>query len=99
MVGSNPGISVYDQENTSRYSWNRDLYATISSGEHASPRVISSMTLGLTEMSILMVGEILAMLPSSNVSGVGIGFLNQSTWPEGMKYFSSMVQTGASVGG
>ena len=30
-------------------------------------------------MSIWMTGEMLAMLPSSKVSGVGIGFLNQST--------------------
>ena len=34
-----------------------------------------------------MVGEILAMLPPSNASGVDIGFLNQSTLPC-MKYFT-----------
>jgi hypothetical protein len=64
-----------------------------------SHRVIYSTTLGLTKMSILIVGEIFSMLTSSNTSGVGIGFLNQSTWPEGMKSLASMVQTGASEGG
>ena len=34
---------------------------------------------GVTEMSILMVGEILAMFPSLKASGAGMGFLNQST--------------------
>jgi hypothetical protein len=55
----------------------------ISSGEHAVPMVISSMILGLMEISILTVGEMLAMLPSSKVSGVGIGLLNQSICPYG----------------
>ena len=35
----------------------------------------------------LMVSEMLAMLPYSKVSGVSIGFLNQSTLPC-MKYFT-----------
>jgi hypothetical protein len=39
--------------------------------------VISSMTPYLMEMSILMVGEILAIFPSSKASRVGIGLLNQ----------------------
>jgi hypothetical protein len=38
--------------------------------------VISSMILGLMDMSILMVGEILAMLPSSQAFGEMIGLLN-----------------------
>jgi hypothetical protein len=59
-------------------------------GEHATPRVISSMTLGLMEMSILIVGEIFSIFPSSKASGAGIGFLNQSTWPGGMKSLASM---------
>ena len=41
--------------------------------------MIYSSIPGLTEMSILMVGEILAMFPSSKASGAGMGFLNQST--------------------
>ena len=41
--------------------------------------MIYSWILGVTEMSILMVGEILAMFPSSKASGAGMGFLNQST--------------------
>jgi hypothetical protein len=67
MVGYNPRISLYDQENVSQYYWKRVLNATISSREHVAPMVIFSMTLGLIEMSILLVGEILAMLTSSNV--------------------------------
>jgi hypothetical protein len=38
--------------------------------------MISSMIPGLMEISILTVGEMLAMLPSSKVSGAGIGLLN-----------------------
>jgi hypothetical protein len=53
--------------------------------EHAAPMVISSTIPGLREMSILTVGEILAMLPSSKASGAGIGLLNQSICPGGMK--------------
>jgi hypothetical protein len=45
-----------------------------SLGEHATPMVISSMILGLMEMSILIVGEMLAMFPSSKAYGAGIGF-------------------------
>jgi hypothetical protein len=37
------------------------------------------------EMSILMVGEMLAMLPSSKASGEGMGFLNQLIGPDGIK--------------
>ena len=52
-----------------------------SSGEQDAPSMISSTILELVEMSILMVGEMLAMFPSSKVSGTGMGFLNQSTFP------------------
>jgi hypothetical protein len=48
--------------------------------------VISSITPGLMEILILMVGEMLVMLPSSKVSRVGIGLLNQSICPDGIKY-------------
>ena len=41
--------------------------------------VICSSIPGLTEMSILMVEEMLAIFPSSKASGAGMGFLNQST--------------------
>ena len=41
--------------------------------------MIYSWMPGVTEMSILMVGEMLAMFPSSKASGAGMGFLNQST--------------------
>jgi hypothetical protein len=47
-------------------------------GENATPMVIASMMHGLMEMSILTMGEMLAMLPSSKASGAGIRFLNQS---------------------
>ena len=43
--------------------------------------MVSSTTSGLVEMLILMVGEMLAMFPSSKASDVGMGFLNQSTFP------------------
>ena len=45
------------------------------------PSMISSTTLRFVEMLILMVGEMLSMFPSSKASGVGMGFLNQSTFP------------------
>jgi hypothetical protein len=70
-----------------------------SSGEHAAPMVISSMILGLMEMSILIVGEMLAMFPSSKASGVGIGLLNQSICPEGIKSLVSIAHMEAWVGG
>ena len=50
-------------------------------GEQDAPNMISSMILELVEMSILMVGEMFTMFPSSKASGAGIGFLNQSTFP------------------
>jgi hypothetical protein len=37
--------------------------------------MISSMTPGLMEISILMVGEMLARLPSSKASGAGMGVI------------------------
>jgi hypothetical protein len=61
-----------------------------SSGQHAVPVVISSMIPGLMEMSILTVGEILAMFPYSKASGVGIGLLNQSICPNGIKSLVSI---------
>ena len=51
--------------------------------------MISSTIPELVEMSILMVGEMLAMFPSSKVSGVGMGFLNQSTFP----WMKSLIST------
>jgi hypothetical protein len=56
--------------------------------------MISSTTPFFIEMSILMVGEMLAMLPSSNASGAGMGFLNQSMVPGGIKSLVSTVYTG-----
>jgi hypothetical protein len=71
----------------------------IFSVEHATPMVISSMIPSLMEMSILKVGEMLSMFPSSKASGVGIGLLNQSIFPEGIKYLVSIVHREAWVGG
>jgi hypothetical protein len=68
----------------------------ISLGDHATPRVISSTILGLIEMSILIVGEIITIFQSLKASCSRIGFLNKPTWPRGMKSLDSMVQTGAS---
>lgn len=48
-----------------------------------------------------MVGGIFDMFPSSNASGVEMGFLNQYTCPGGRKHFDSMAQIsrlGVSVG-
>jgi hypothetical protein len=61
--------------------------------------VISSMIPGLMEMSILTVGEILAMFPSSKASGAGIGLLNQSICPEGIKSLVSIAHMEAWLGG
>jgi hypothetical protein len=52
--------------------------------------VISSTMPFLMEMSILMVGEMLSMSPSSKASGAGMGFLNQSIGLDGIK---SLVST------
>jgi hypothetical protein len=71
----------------------------ISSGEHATPMVISSMMPSLMEMSILMLGEMLVMFPYSKSSRAGIGFLNQSICPEGIKSLVSIVHMEAWVGG
>jgi hypothetical protein len=70
-----------------------------SSGEHVTPMVIYSMILGLMEMLILMVGEMLAMLPSSKASWVGIGLLNQSICPEGIKSLVLIMHMEAWIGG
>jgi hypothetical protein len=61
-----------------------------SSGDHVAPMVISSTILSLMEMSILIVGEILAMLSSLKASGAWIGLLNQSICPNGIKYLVSI---------
>jgi hypothetical protein len=71
----------------------------ISSGEHVAPMVISSMILGLMEMSILIVGDMLAMFPSSKASGVGIRLLNQSICPKGIKSLVLITHREAWVGG
>jgi hypothetical protein len=52
--------------------------------------MISLTMPGLMEMSILMVGEMLARLPSSKESGAGIGLLNQSIGPDGINYLVSI---------
>jgi hypothetical protein len=70
-----------------------------SSGEHAGPMVISSMILGLMEISILIVGGMLAMFPSSKVSGAGIGLFNQSICPDGRNYLVSIAYMNFWLGG
>jgi hypothetical protein len=61
--------------------------------------MISSTIPGLMEMSILMVGEMLAKLPSSKASGAGMGLLNQSTVPAGIKSLVSTAKIGLWLGG
>jgi len=61
--------------------------------------MISYMISGLMEMLILIVGEILAMFPSSKESRVGIGLLNQSICPDGMKSLVSITHMEAWIGG
>jgi hypothetical protein len=63
------------------------------------PMVISSTTPFLMEMSILMVREMLAMLPSSKASGAGMGLLNQSICPDGIKSLVSTAYMGCWLGG
>ena len=43
-------------------------------GQHDAPTLIFSMTLGMSEVSICMVGDMLAIFHSSNASREGIGF-------------------------
>ena len=52
-----------------------------SSSEEDAPYMISSTILGLVEMLILTVGEMLSMFPYLKESGVGMGFLNKLTFP------------------
>jgi hypothetical protein len=59
------------------------------------PMVFSSTILGLMEMLILTVGEILTMLPSSKESGAGIRLLNHYIFPEGIKSLVSIAHTEA----
>ena len=61
--------------------------------------VISSMILDLMEISILTVGAMLAMLPSSKASGEGIGLLNQYICPNGRKYLVLTAYMGFWLGG
>jgi hypothetical protein len=61
--------------------------------------VISSTTPDLMEISILMVGEILAILPYSKVSGAGIGLLNQSICPDGRNSLVLAAYMGFWLGG
>jgi hypothetical protein len=65
----------------------------------AAPMVISSTLPFFMEMSILMVGEMLAMLLSSKSSGAGMGLLNQLICPDGMKSLVSTVYMGCWLGG
>jgi len=74
--------------NMSWNSWKRDLYCTISMGEHDAPRKMCSTQSGTIQMPTLIVMEILAMLPSSKEYGVGMGFVNQSTRFGGMEYLA-----------
>ena len=60
----------------SHNSWKRAVYASTSSREEDAPNMISSTISELVEMSILMVGERLAMFSSSKVFGSWMGFLN-----------------------
>ena len=62
------------------------------------PMVMSSMMLGLMEMSILTVGEMLAMFPYLKELRERIGFLNQSVCPEIRKSLFSIVHKEAWVG-
>ena len=61
--------------------------------------IISSRIPGLMEMSILMVGEMLAKLPSLKASGVGIGLLNQSIGPDGINSLVLTAKMGLWRGG
>lgn len=55
--------------------------ASISFGMHYAPMVTFSSILGFSKMLILIVGEMLAILPSLKEFGAGMGFRNQSTSP------------------
>ena len=52
-----------------------------SSGDQDTLRVISSTILGVVDILIFMVGEMLSMFHYSKVRRAGMGFLNQSTLP------------------
>jgi len=63
------------------------------------PMVIFSMIPSFMEISILTMGEILAMLPSLKASRVGIGLLNQSICPDGRKSLVSIAYMEFLLGG
>lgn len=50
-----------------------------------------SVTPSLDEMLTLIVDEMLAILPSSKLSRVGMGLLNQSKYSEGIKSLDSIL--------
>jgi len=83
IVGLRPDIFEYYHAKISLYSWNRDVYATIYPGDHATRRDISSIFLQYFALFTFMVGKILDMLPSLNSSGAWMGFLNKSTFHGG----------------
>ena len=76
MVGSIPGISIYDHVNTFLNSLKSLMYAITSSREWEAPTMMFSITLGVVNMLIVIVGEILDMFPSSKASRVGMGLWN-----------------------
>jgi hypothetical protein len=61
--------------------------------------VISSMTPFFMEISILMVGEMLAMFPPSKASGVGMGLMNQLISLHGIKSLVLTAYMGCWLGG
>ena len=73
-------FSVGPSEDVAKFLEESIVEAT-SSEDQDVPFVFSSTISGLVEMLILMVGEILAMFPSSKKSCVRMVFLNQSTFP------------------
>jgi len=70
-----------------------------SLGDHATSMVISSTILGLMEMLILIMGEILAMFPSSKEFWVGIGLWNYSIFPKEIKSLVLIAHMDVCIGG
>ena len=71
ILVSIPGLSTYDQENTSRNSWNREWYVLSSNGEQDTLTWMFSTTLGLVKISIEMVSSIFDKFHLESIALIG----------------------------
>ena len=91
MARSIPCISMYDHVNTSLNPLKSLVYAINPLGKHEALMMLFSITIGLVDMFIFIVGVISEIFPSLKALEVGMRLQNQSTFPRGIKSLVSMV--------